>query len=229
MDKGISFAVRPMTEMEKMYCYTQSQQLRGQTGCIGFLRGDLDTGGEEFFSSWNDFSERLKTQEFKDEFDKLIGSLRDKNNEIHFLSSRTALADYCHRHAEAQIDSGNSYGFRADTERYSYMMRLDPAKGVYNLYCYCYVCGDLDRHLKQAEEGIRFIDSNYKELFRIHDGGKIRVTYSGGSVQEFVCRYIDPTHVEIGGGYRTLFHICEFAEQIESTDAKCEPADGGNT
>lgn len=35
--------IRPLTEAERKYTYTQSMQLLGQTGCIGHLRGD--TGG----------------------------------------------------------------------------------------------------------------------------------------------------------------------------------------
>ena len=30
--------VRPATKTEQMYCYTQSDQIMGQTGCIGHLQ-----------------------------------------------------------------------------------------------------------------------------------------------------------------------------------------------
>ena len=46
----MEMTMRPMTEMEQMYCYTQSQQLMASTGCIGHLRGDLDSTGEQFHS-----------------------------------------------------------------------------------------------------------------------------------------------------------------------------------
>lgn len=59
---------------------------------------------------------------------------------------------------------------------------------------------------------IRFIDPDYKELFRIPDGGKIRITTSDGEKFDRICRYIDDYHVEVG---RNLFHICEFAERME--------------
>ena len=29
------------------------------------------------------------------------------------------------------------------------------------------------------------------------------------------CRYIDDCHVEVGNGWDSLFHICQFAEQME--------------
>ena len=34
--------VRPATKTEQMYCYTQSDQIMGQTGCIGHLRAFFD-------------------------------------------------------------------------------------------------------------------------------------------------------------------------------------------
>lgn len=70
------------------------------------------------------------------------------------------------------------YGVRVDTEKYAYLLRLNPDRGEYNLYCYCYRRDWLDQHLKDAEKGIRFIDSHYKELFRIPDGGKVKIHYS---------------------------------------------------
>ena len=79
--------------------------------------------------------------------------------------------------------------------------------------------------MKNAEKGIRFIDSNYNTLFRIPDGGKIRVTYKDGEKREFVCRYIDEYHLEVGFGSCNLFHICEFAERQENIGAIYAPAE----
>jgi hypothetical protein len=36
---------------------------------------DMDSNGEGFFSSWDDFRKDLKTQEFKDELDAVINEL----------------------------------------------------------------------------------------------------------------------------------------------------------
>ena len=38
---------------------------------------------------------------------------------------------------------------------------------------------------------IRFIDSNYRELFRIADGGKINITLNDGEKLTRQCKYID--------------------------------------
>ena len=68
---------------------------------------------------------------------------------------------------------------------------------------------------------IRFIDSHYNELFRIPDGGKIRITLNNGEQAERTCKYIDDYHTSIDG---TSYHICEFAEIMESAGNKYEPA-----
>ncbi len=222
----MEMTIRPMTKAEKMYCYTQSQQIRSQTGNIGYLRADMDTNGKGFFSTWNGFRDDLKTQEFKDEFDEVINSLRSQEGAESFLKDRTALAKYCFAHPEASI-TDREFGFRVDTPAYAYMMRLNPNRGEYNLYCYCYRRDWLDHHLKEAERGIRFIDSSYNELFRIPDGGKIRITYPEGDRHEETCRFIDPYHVEIGSGSVNLFHICEFAERMEGNRARVEPVSAG--
>ena len=92
-----------------------------------------------------------------------------------FLKSRDAMRDFCRGHQESGYDSGFAFGFRADTAQYAYLIRLHPLQGEENLFLYCYRRDWLDRHMEQAEKGIRFIDPHYKELFRIPDGGQIRI------------------------------------------------------
>ena len=128
-------------------------------------------------------------------------------------------------HPEAQITPDRpDYGFRTDTVQYAYLFRLNPNKGEYNLYCYCYRRDWLDKHIQDSARGIRFIDSHYKELFRIPDGGQIRIIYPDGETLTKGCRYIDNYHVEVGTGSCNLFHICEFAERMEASCAVVEPA-----
>ena len=86
-----------------------------------------------------------------------------------------------------------------------------PQRKLVTYYCYCYVKQWLDRHMRQAEKGIRFITPDYKELFRIADGEKIRMTIPSGEPLDQVCRYVDDYHFEVG---RNLYHICEFAERM---------------
>lgn len=210
--------MRALTEKEDKYTFSNSMQISMQCGLIGHLRADMDSDGNGFFSSWEDYRKELKTDEFKDEFDKVINSLREEGD---ILYNRKSLAKYCYSSPQAKMNNEQDYyGVRVDTEKYAYLCRLNPNKGEYNLYCYCYIKDWLDKHIRSAEKGIRFITPEYKEKFRISDGEKIRITFSDGEVKDRVCRYIDDSHVEVGDD---LYHICEFAERMEQCGATVIP------
>lgn len=210
--------MRALTEKEDKYTFSNSMQISMQCGLIGHLRADMDSDGNGFFSSWEDYRKELKTNEFKDEFDKVINSLRKEGD---ILYNRKSLAKYCYSSPQAKMNNEQDYyGVRVDTEKYAYLCRLNPNKGEYNLYCYCYIKDWLDKHIRSAEKGIRFITPEYKEKFRISDGEKIRITFSDGEVKDRVCRYIDDSHVEVGDD---LYHICEFAERMEQCGATFIP------
>ena len=212
----MNMTIQPATPAERLYTYTQSQQIIGQTGCIGHLRADIDTDGIAIYSQWDNHYEKLKTDAFKAEFDIVLDMLRFDERYGSVLKNRMNLAAYCYSHPDSSFGKfTDEFGFRADTKQYAYLMRLNPNPGEYNLFVYCYQREWLDRHLKQAERGIRFIDPNYKELFRIPDGDQIRIIREDGTHTDKVCRYIDDYHVEIGGGWDSMFHICQFAEQME--------------
>lgn len=210
--------MRALTEKEDKYTFSNSMQISMQCGLIGHLRADMDSDGNGFFSRWEDYRKELKTDEFKDEFDKVINSLREEGD---ILYNRKSLAKYCYSSPQAKMNNEQDYyGVRIDTEKYAYLCRLNPNKGEYNLYCYCYIKDWLDKHIRSAEKGIRFITPEYKERFRISDGEKIRITFSDGEVKDRVCRYIDDSHVEVGDD---LYHICEFAERMEQCGATFIP------
>ena len=211
--------IRALTQPEQKYTYAQSMQLEGQTGCIGHLRGDFGSSGNGFYSTWFDTREQWKTDGFKAELDDIINALRGDKGLLH---SRRDMSAFAGANPES-LFKGNycaEYGFRADTDKHAFLLRCNPTKGDYNFYCYCYVKEWLDRHMKNAEKGIRFIDPHYKELFRIPDGGKIIVTTAWGEKMEHACRFIDEYHTEVG---RNLYHICEFAERMEKNGATYEP------
>ena len=67
---------------------------------------------------------------------------------------------------------------------------------------------------------IRFIDSHYKDLFRLPDGGSIRITFSDGESAVRKCSYIDEYHTLIGNN---VFHICQFAELMERNGSTYKP------
>lgn len=220
----MDMTMRAMNSAERNYCYAQSQQISMQTGLIGHLRADMDSSGTGFFSSFFNFRADLKTEDFKTEFDAVINALRFDESYGGILKDRSALSSYCHGIPESSFGGdGREFGFRVDTKQYSYMLRLNPNRGEYNLYCYCYQKKWLDRHLQQAERGIRFINPHYKELFRVPDGDKIRIIHSDGEKTDYTCRYIDDYHVEIGSGWNSLLHICQFAEIMERNGSTVIP------
>ena len=212
----MDLTLRPMTQAEQAYCYSQSQQISGQTGLIGHLRADFGSNGTGFFSNFFDFRKDLKAEDFKAEFDEVINALREDQRFGGILAGRTAMSKYCHKHPGSSIEPGYNYGFRADTAHYSYLLRVTPKKGEYNLYCYCYLRQWLESHMNRAEKGIRFITPHYQEKFRIADGDRIRLVMECGENREMTCRYIDDYHMEVTGQTgSTVYHICEFAEVWE--------------
>ena len=212
--------IRPLTEAERKYTYKQSTQLSGPTGSIGYLRGDFGKHGDEFYTTWFDIRPGLKSEAFQSELDEVIKTLR--SDEYGLLKNSACMNHYGHTY-DGSIFEGNyctEFGFRVDTEKHSFLLRCNPTKGDYNFTCHCYVREHLDRHMKDAERGIRFITPNYREIFRIPDGDKILITYSDGEMQRRTARYIDDYHVEIGNN---LYHICEFAERMQGANAKVVP------
>ena len=128
----MDYEKRAMTEEEDKYTFSQSAQISGQTGLIGYLRADMDTDGNGFFSSWFGWRDSLKTEEFKKEFDEVINSLREEGDILH---DRTSLAKYCHSTPQSRMTTVQEYyGVRVDTENYAYLLRLCPDKGEYNVY-----------------------------------------------------------------------------------------------
>ncbi len=211
--------IRPLTEEERKYAYSQSVQLQGQTGSIGHLRGDFGRNGKGFYSTWFDHQRDLKTDAFKKELDSVINALRSE--EYGILQNRKGMTEYAVSHPDCAFDGnwGMEGGFRIDTEKHSYLLRCNPAQGDYNFYCYCYVSESLNRQIENARNGIRFIDPSYQELFRILDGGSIVISYSDEEKIEKRCRFIDEYHTQVGG---CLYHICEFAEFMKKNSATYE-------
>lgn len=218
----MNLTIRILTPVERKYTYAQSRQLIGQSGSIGHLRADFGDG-EQFHSTWWPYQEDRNTQQFKDEFGQIINTLRFDQDGI--LSSRRKMAAYCDKHPESRYGPDSSdYGVRVDTEQYAYLLRLNPTPGVYNLYAYCYVRESLDRHLKNAAQGIRFITPEYRELFKIPDGDKIRIRTSDGKAHDRTCRYIDETHLEVEyAATSELFHVCQFAEMTQRAGSTVIP------
>ena len=139
-------------EFEFMYAKEDESIDRG---CIGHLRADFDTG-KSFFSTWWPENDSLKTQEFKDEFNKVINYFR-KESETPILKSRSDMYNNCFnlKPTRSATDKEVS-GFKVVTEKHTYYLRCKPRLGEYNLYAYCYNTQALDKF-----RNTRFVEQNF--------------------------------------------------------------------
>lgn len=208
-----------MSPEEQKYTYKQSPQLKMLSGSIGHLRGYWDSGYTDLLTVWEDANPGLKSYEFIKEFDEVVKALRTDDRYDGVLHDRASMSKYCAKHPQCVMEDDRSYGVRVDSKVYSYLCRLNPNKGEYNCYIYAYKKEYLDKHMAEAARGIRFIDSHYKDKFRIPDGGTVRINFPEYSM-ECKCRYIDEYHLEVGPN---TFHICEYAELLENRKATVEP------
>ena len=148
----MNISIRPIIPGEREFTYSQEQVIMEQMGCIGYLRADMDSSGKGFYSTWNDFRTDLKTPAFKGEFDAVINALRFDDACSGILKDRDSLAQYCYSHPDTSYGNSREYGIRVDTEDHAYYMRLNPRKGEYNLYCYCYKSSLLAAYIRDRRE-----------------------------------------------------------------------------
>jgi hypothetical protein len=80
--------------------------------------------------------------------------------------------------------------------------------------------------MSDGHKMIRFIDSEYRELFQIPDGAKVNIIYppgDGRGTATRACKYLDDSHfMTLGPGSET-YHIRQWAEIMERIGARCEP------
>lgn len=86
--------------------------------------------------------------------------------------------------------------------------------------CGCGLFSKAGEKMDIEKKEIRFIDSRYRELFRIQDGDSIEISYPNGDKVERECTFLDEYHTKVG---MMVFHICEFAERMEGIGATYKP------
>ena len=165
-----------------------------------------------FFSSWFNFVAPLDSK-FKNEFESLILALRSKGR---ILYNRESLAGFC----ASLLTGSDIYGIRIDGKSHSFLFRFNLDKDKHDVHCYCYIKCLLNEHIGKASRGIRFVNLDYDEIFRIPDGDKIKIVYPDNQTECKACRYIDECHLEVG---KSLYHIYQFAEIMNEIDAVVEP------
>ena len=149
----MDYTIRLMKPEEYNFAYTQKQEIMDDSACIGHLRVDLDSNGQGFYTTWDDHRPELNSPEFKQEFDDVINALREQEISGCFLKDRDSLKKFCSQFPEAKMtEDGREFGFRLDTDEYSYMMRLNPNRGEYAAYIYAYERELLDFYLIPTKE-----------------------------------------------------------------------------
>lgn len=143
----MKLTIRPMTQEERAFTYTQEPEMLENAGCIGHLRGDMGVNGNEFWTTWDDHAPELKTDTFKKELDSVVNLLRSDEQYGGLLKDRNAMKAYCKGQPDSAFQGNytEEYAFRVDTEQYAYMLRCNPVKGDYNFYLYAYEREMLDK------------------------------------------------------------------------------------
>lgn len=134
------YSLQEIGEDEELLSFSSSPQ---EQAYIGHLRGDFGRG-TEFWTTWRDYHEELKGQEFKDELDHLVNSLRESGP----LKDLRSMERFCREHAQARMSpkAGTEYyGFRVDAPQHRYYLRFLPLRGNYNFYIYCYQTDKFER------------------------------------------------------------------------------------
>lgn len=150
----MDLSIRPFITVEKDYSYSQSNKILADSGFIGYLRGDFSKDGKSFFTTWEEHNSELKTKEFSKEFDDFVNALRFDKEYGKVFMDRSSLSAFCHANPESAFEGNftTEYGFRADTDKYSFILRLNPDIHDYNFYVYAYEREQLDKHLSSIQK-----------------------------------------------------------------------------
>lgn len=217
----MELTIRTATPAERLYANTQSSQIAELCGNPGYLFGELDNTGSIFLRSWMRNVASENTPEFKAEFNTVLDMLRFDERYGHVLQNRTTMIGFCFAHPDGRLADRHEYVFRADTRDYAYLIHCAPNAENNHAYVYSYRRELLDRHMKRAEKGIRFVTPDNREKFRIPDGESIRIITNVGMSRDHMARYVDDHHVEIG--FNDLHDIRELAERLEQIGSKIIP------
>lgn len=102
---------------------------------IGHLRMDFGSTGKEFWHTWWPHNgDQFNTQEFKDELQTIVDTLRTDGP----LKDLESMRSFCAQNGGAITTDGRSFGYVMGTEYYRYCLRCTPSPGEYQGYLYCY-------------------------------------------------------------------------------------------
>ena len=151
------------TRPENFFRNDKGEQTKG---LVGYLRGDFGRDGKEFHHTWFNNNEKLNNPTFKEDFDKIMETLRER-----LLTDRDWMRSVAYNHPGAKIESEStsSYGMFVETERYEYDIRTITEDGNYDFYIYCY-----DKNFQEPQylNSRRFRDENGKLTEKVEEIAK---------------------------------------------------------
>lgn len=168
----VELTLRPATPTERLYAKRQCIPIMERCGSPGILVAELDDSGTAFYSHWDIWDPAWKTPEFSVELDAMIEMLRSDQRYGPVLKNIPAMIAYCLNNQESRIIQSPEYLFRVDAGYHAYLLRCTPSELLDNAYIYAYRRDLLERHMKEAEKGIRFVTTDGKEKFRVPDGSR---------------------------------------------------------
>ena len=161
---------------EKEFVYMNREH--SERGCIGRLRGDFGSSGDRFYSTWEDESRELKTDDFRTELDEVVNHFR-LNSDMPVLKSRSDMARVCYEQESYTIDNAwtDMYVFKVQTEKHTHYLRCCPAQGDYNFYLYSYNTEKLQQY-----KDVKYVEQTYGDItadkFFKTDAGVTEVYYN---------------------------------------------------
>ena len=165
--------MRETTRQENRYMFPQNRDIMNTSGLIGIILGNYGPTGDRLNLRRFPHQTAFKTKEIKTEIEGLISLLFGDGGILHDCDE---LARFYYSGKTFKAEDGAMYcGVRIDTAGRAYLLRMTPDTDSYNLYWYCYDKRWLDARLKAAKQGVKVVDVEGNELFRVEDGGMIRI------------------------------------------------------
>lgn len=211
--------IRPMEPYEHKYAYTQSNRISDITGFCGYYSCEVESDGPGWQTNWISYGNPRES--FFSDFAEVKNALRTDSDFGPCLSSLVEMKKFCEEYPESKlrhIRRWDEYGFRIDTNHYTYLMRLAPVSFEMSCYIFGYDTEQLNDHINQAKEGIQFLHPLSGEaLFRMTDGDQIGVRTPGKEFEKKNCRYVDGSTIEVDGKETTPndFAIAMFLQNSE--------------
>ena len=188
--KGTKMNIIPAVEEEQIYCYSSDDESQ-EKACIGHLRGDFGTDGNEFWTSWFPHQGRIICDEiravYNTELDHVVEALRENG----LLQDRATMSKRLCRWPKAKIENAysNQIALCIETQWQLFYLRCNPIKGDYNFCLYAYNKAALMEVQRQAKHLPAFCFTRLKST-----GEPIRISYGANCY----------AHVEFENPYRSI-------------------------